>query len=94
MLSGAAPGCLLNRGGGGKIAKRLATAARAIQFCASPEKVAQRGGGGGGGGDSDSFFFDFKTFSTTFSFIYCESLLQSSLKSADKNTNIMIYNIK
>ena len=36
-------------GGGAKFPKCLATAARAIKFCANPEKVAQRGGGGGGG---------------------------------------------
>ena len=47
--AGAAPGCLL-RGGGGerKIAKNVSlTAVRALKFCASPEKVARRGGGGG-----------------------------------------------
>ena len=36
-------------GGGAKLPKCLATAARAINFCPSPEKVGQRGGGGGGG---------------------------------------------
>ena len=45
-LPGAAPGCLL-RGGGG--AKSLATAAPALKYCSSAEKVAQQGGGGGGG---------------------------------------------
>ena len=53
LNSGAAPGCLL-RG-----AKCLAMAARAQNFCASPEKVAQRGGGGGGT-PTHSFFFDYK----------------------------------
>ena len=57
--AGAAPGCLL-RGGGG--AKCLATAARAQTFCASPEKVAQRGEGGGGGGSDTFLFFDFNFF--------------------------------
>ena len=44
-------------GGGAELPKCLATVARAINFCASPEKVAQcvcvcvwRGRGGGGGG--------------------------------------------
>ena len=37
-------------GGGGGIAKSLATAARAIKF------LRQRVGGGGGGGDSDTLF--------------------------------------
>ena len=48
------------RGAGGKLPKCLATAARAINFCVSPEKVASGcvcvwGGGGGGGEDSDTF---------------------------------------
>ena len=44
--------------GGEKLPQCLATAARAIEFSAGPEKAAQRGGGGGGGGggDSDTFF--------------------------------------
>ena len=50
---GAAPGCLLR--GGGKMAKCLATAARAQEICANPGK--SRSAGGGGGGDSDTFFF-------------------------------------
>ena len=51
---GAAPECLLR--GGANLPKCLATAARALKHCASPEKVAQWrvcvcvcvGGGGGG----------------------------------------------
>ena len=50
--AGAAPGCLLSRA---KLPKCLATAARAITFCGSPEK-GRSGGGGGGGGDFDKFF--------------------------------------
>ena len=51
--------------GGAKSPKCLATAAQAITFCASPEKVAQRGerrGGGGGGTDPYLFFFRLQTF--------------------------------
>ena len=44
-VPGAALGCLLRGGGGGaKLPKCLASAVRAIKFCASPEKAAQRGG--------------------------------------------------
>ena len=50
-------------GGGAKLPKCLATAVRAIQFCASPEKVTHSVGGGGGG-DSDTFLSDFKKLST------------------------------
>ena len=54
-------------GGGG--AKCLATAARGQKFCASPEKVAQRGGGGGGekGGLRHIFFPTSKNFQHKFS---------------------------
>ena len=51
--SGAAPGCLLRRGGG---AKCLATAARAQKYCASPWKKKKMCSAGEGGGDSDTFF--------------------------------------
>ena len=37
---GAAPGMFCLGGGGGELPKCLATAARAINFCANPEKVA------------------------------------------------------
>ena len=43
-------------------AKCLATAVPALKCCASPEKVAERGGrggGGGGGGTQTLFFSDF-----------------------------------
>ena len=46
-------------GGGAKLPKCLATAARAIHFCTSPEKVASGCvcvWGGGGGRGSDTFF--------------------------------------
>ena len=54
---GAAPGFLLGRRGGGG-AKCLATAAPALKYRASPEKVGERwwGGGGGGGGTPTHFF--------------------------------------
>ena len=58
---GAAPGCLL--GGGAKLPTCLATAARAIHFCASPEKVASGCVCGGGGG---THFSDFKNLSKSF----------------------------
>ena len=51
-------------GGGGGPVKCLATAARAQNFCASPEKFAR---GGGGGGPDTFFFSDFKIFSQFFS---------------------------
>ena len=51
-------------GGGAKLQKCIATAARAIKFCASPEKVAR--GGGGGGGIRHIFFFSTKDFPHTF----------------------------
>ena len=41
---GGRQGVCLGVGGGGEC---LATAARGPKFCASPQKVAQRGGGGG-----------------------------------------------
>ena len=58
-------------GGGATLPKCLATAARALKLCASPEKVAQRrvcvcvfggGGGGGGGGGFRHIFLQLQNF--------------------------------